>query len=87
MKLWKLCKYTYTRLLGTNKIISYLFRIQTVSQVLVVVKYHEVIHTGLGHCASQVHFYPSEGTKGSLGSRICCWHQQKELKYSANHLH
>ena len=77
MKLWKLCKYTYTRLLGTNKIISYLFHI------LVVVKYHEVIHTGLGHCASQVHFYPSEGTKGSLGSRICCWHQQ-ELKYSAN---
>ena len=45
MKLWKLCKYTYTRLLGTNKIISYLFHIQIVSQVLVVVKYHEVIHT------------------------------------------
>ena len=45
MKLWKLCKYTYTRLLGTNKIISYLFHIQTVSQVSVVVKYHEVIHT------------------------------------------
>ena len=40
----KLCKLTYTRLLGTNKIISYLFHIQTVSQVLEVVKYHEVIH-------------------------------------------
>ena len=48
------CNSFHTRFISTDEVISHFLEIQTVSPVLMVVQYHKMIQTCLGHCTSQV---------------------------------